>query len=140
MNENFIDTNIFMYAAAKPNEFKDPCLDILSRVQSGELNAAIDTEVFQGILYRYHHINLPDKGADLAWSMMDLGLNVLPVTKKDIEISLYFYQQYQNKGVSPRDIIHAVTMVQNGLETIVSVDKHFDIIKEVQQIAPSDLI
>ena len=51
MNENFIDTNIFMYAAAKPNEFKDPCLDILSRVQSGELNAAIDTEVFQGILY-----------------------------------------------------------------------------------------
>ena len=72
--------------------------------------------------------------------MMDLGLNVLPVTKKDIEISLYFYQQYQNKGVSPRDIIHAVTMVQNGLETIVSVDKHFDIIEEVQRMAPSDLI
>jgi len=42
--------------------------------------------------------------------------------------------------VLPRDIIHAATMVQNGLETIVSVDKHFDIIKEVQRIAPSDLI
>ncbi len=71
---------------------------------------------------------------------MDLGLNVLPVTKKDIEISLYFYQQYQGKGVLPRDIIHAATMVQNGLETIISVDKHFDIIEEVQRIAPSDLI
>ncbi len=71
---------------------------------------------------------------------MDLGLNVLPVTKKDIKISLYFYQQYRNKGVLPRDIIHAATMVQNGLETIVSVDKHFDIIEEVQRIAPSDLI
>ena len=91
MNEYFIDTNIFMYAAGKPHEFKDPCVDILSRVQSGEFNAAIDTEVLQEILYRYHHINLPDKGKDLAWSLMDLGLNVLPVTKKDIEISLYFY-------------------------------------------------
>ena len=72
--------------------------------------------------------------------MTDLGLNVLPVTKKDIKISLYFYQQYRDKGVLPRDIIHAATMVQNGLETIVSVDKHFDIIEEVQRIAPSDLI
>ena len=72
--------------------------------------------------------------------MTDLGLNVLPVTKKDIKISLYFYQQYRYKGVLPRDIIHAATMVQNGLETIVSVDKHFDIIEEVQRIAPSDLI
>ena len=140
MNEYFIDTNIFMYAAGKSHEFKEPCVSLLSRIQSGELNAAIDTEVFQEILYRYHHINLPDKGADLAWSMTDLGLNVLPVTKKDIEISLYFYQQYQEKGVLPRDIIHAATMVQNGLETIVSVDKHFDIIEEVQRIAPSDLM
>jgi predicted nucleic acid-binding protein len=71
---------------------------------------------------------------------MDLGLNVLPVIKKDIEISLYFYQQYRDKGVLPKDIIHAATMVQNGLETIVSVDKHFDIIEEVQRMAPSDLM
>jgi len=71
---------------------------------------------------------------------MDLGFNVLPVIKKDIEISLYFYQQYRDKGVLPKDIIHAATMVQNGLETIVSVDKHFDIIEEVQRMAPSDLI
>jgi len=41
MNEYFIDTNIFMYAAGKPHEFKEPCVDILSRVQSGELKAAI---------------------------------------------------------------------------------------------------
>ncbi|MBW2740444.1 MAG: type II toxin-antitoxin system VapC family toxin [Deltaproteobacteria bacterium] len=51
MNEYFIDTNIFMYAAGKPHEFKQPCVDILSRIQSGELKAAIDTEVFQEILY-----------------------------------------------------------------------------------------
>ena len=72
--------------------------------------------------------------------MTDQGLNILLVTKKDIEISLYFYQQYRDKDVLPRNIIHAATMVQNELETIVSVDKHFDIIEEVQRMAPSDLI
>ena len=49
MDEYFIDTNIFMYAAGKPHEFKEPCIDILSRVQSGKLKAGIDTEVFQEI-------------------------------------------------------------------------------------------
>ncbi|MCD4846439.1 MAG: type II toxin-antitoxin system VapC family toxin [Methanosarcinales archaeon] len=139
MSEYFLDTNIFMYAAGKPHEFKEPCISILSKVQSGELNAAIDTEVFQEILYRYHHINLSDKGVDLAWSMMDIGFDVLPVTKKVVEVSLYFYQQYQNKGISPRDIIHVATMMQNDIKKIVSVDRHFDIIEEVQRIDPSRL-
>ena len=139
MSEYFLDTNIFMYAAGKPHEFKEPCIAILSKVQSGELNAAIDTEVFQEVLYRYHHINLSDKGVDLAWSMMDIGFDVLPVTKKVIEVSLYFYQQYQNKGISPRDIIHVATMMQNDIKNIVSVDRHFDVIEEVQRIDPSRL-
>ncbi len=139
MSEYFLDTNIFMYAAGKPHEFKEPCISILSKVQSGELNAAIDTEVFQEVLYRYHHINLLDKGVDLAWSMMDIGFDVLPVTKKVIEVSLYFYQQYQNKGISPKDIIHVATMMQNDIKKIVSVDKHFDVIEEVQRIDPSRL-
>ena len=89
MDEYFIDTNIFMYAAGKPREFKEPCVDILSRIQSGELNAAIDTEVFQEILYRYHHINLPDKGADLARNMTDLGLNVLPAANSEPQPGKY---------------------------------------------------
>ena len=139
MSEYFLDTNIFMYAAGKPHEFKEPCISILSKVQSGELNAAIDTEVFQEILYRYHHINLSDKGVDLAWSMMDIRFDVLPVTKKVIEVSLYFYQQYQNKGISPRDIIHVATMIQNDIKKIVSVDRHFDVIEEVQRIDPFKL-
>lgn len=29
MNEFFIDTNIFMYAAGRPHEFKEPCVSTL---------------------------------------------------------------------------------------------------------------
>lgn len=139
MAEYFLDTNIFMYAAGKPHKFKEPCVAILSKVASGNLSAAVDAEVFQEIMYRYHHINLADKGVDLAWSMVDIGIDVLPVTKKDIEISLYYYQKYRKWGVSPRDIIHVATMLNNGIEKITSVDKHFDVIEEVNRIDPFDL-
>jgi hypothetical protein len=139
MAEYFLDTNIFMYAAGKPHTYKEPCVTVLSVVATGNISAAVDTEVFQEIMYRYHHINLADKGADLAWSIVDIGLEVLPVTKKDIEISLYFYKEYIKKGISPRDIIHVATMLNNGIEKIISVDKHFDVIEEVDRIDPSDL-
>ena len=139
MTDYFLDTNIFMYAAGKPHKFKEPCVTVLSRVASGDLIAAVDAEVFQEIMYRYHHINLASKGVDLAWSITDLGIEVLPVTKKDIEIALYYYQKYQKSGVSPRDIIHVATMLNSGIGMIVSVDKHFDMIEEVNRIDPFDL-
>jgi predicted nucleic acid-binding protein len=97
MDKYFLETNIFMYAAGKSHEFKEPCVSIISKVHTGKLTASIDTEVFQEVLYRYHHINLSDKGVDLAWSMMDIGLDVLPIIKKEIEISLYLYKIYQKK-------------------------------------------
>ena len=139
MVDYFLDTNIFMYAAGKPHKFKEPCVTVLSSVASGDLSAAVDTEAFQEIMYRYHHINLAEKGVDLAWYITDLGIDVLPVTKKDIEIALYYYQKYQKSGVSPRDIIHVATMLNSGIGMIVSVDKHFDMIEEVNRIDPFDL-
>jgi len=138
--EFFLDTNIFMYAAGKPHKFKEPCIAILSKIASGNMNAAVDTEVFQEIMYRYHHIGLADKGTDLAWGIMELDIDVLPILKKDIEVSLYYYQKYRGDSISPRDLIHAATIRNNGIEKIVSVNKHFDLIEEVDRIDPHKLI
>ena len=140
MTEYFLDTNIFMYAAGKPHKYKQPCIEILSKTASGEINAIVDTEVFQEIIYRYHHINLADKGTDLAWSIMDIGIDILPVTKKDIEVSLYYYQKYGESGITPRDMIHVATMLNNDTSKIISVDKHFDVIDEVERVDPLDMV
>ena len=140
MTEYFLDTNIFMYAAGKPHKYKQPCIEILSKTASDEINAIVDTEVFQEIIYRYHHINLADKGTDLAWSIMDIGIDILPVTKKDIEVSLYYYKKYRKDGITPRDMIHVATMLNNDTGKIISVDKHFDVLEEVERIDPLDIV
>lgn len=136
MTDYFLDTNIFMYAAGKPHKYKQPCIEILSKTESGGINAIVDTEVFQEIIYRYHHIDLADKGTDLAWSIMDIGIDILPVTKKDIEVSLYYYLKYRKDGITPRDMIHVATMLNSDTAKIISVDKHFDVIEEVERIDP----
>jgi predicted nucleic acid-binding protein len=51
MAEYFLDTNIFMYAAGKPQKFKEPCVTVLSSVASGDLSAAVDAEVFQEYVF-----------------------------------------------------------------------------------------
>jgi predicted nucleic acid-binding protein len=49
----FLDVNVFMYSAGAPHPYKDPCVRILSDVETGVLAAAVNTEIFQELLYRY---------------------------------------------------------------------------------------
>lgn len=71
---------------------------------------------------------------------MSIFIDVLPITKKEIELSLYYYQKYQKDSIGPRDIIHVATMLNHDIEMIISVDRHFDLIKEVNRIDPLELI
>jgi len=48
----FLDVNVFMYASGKPHAYKNPCLHILKDVETEALSAAVNTEVFQELLYR----------------------------------------------------------------------------------------
>jgi len=79
----FLDVNIFMYAAGVPHPYKDPCVRILSDVETGVLVAAINTEILQELLYRYSHIKLADKGVQLCRGILEYPLTILPVTKAD---------------------------------------------------------
>jgi predicted nucleic acid-binding protein len=74
----FLDVNVFMYAAGTPHPYKNPCIRILSDVETGVLTATINTEIFQELLYRYYHIGLADKGVQLCKSIMHYPLTVLP--------------------------------------------------------------
>jgi len=47
----FLDTNIFLYAAGRLHPERDACVQILRRVADGTLDATVNTEVIQEILY-----------------------------------------------------------------------------------------
>jgi len=139
MDDLFLDTSIFMYAAGKPHEYKLPCIDILNMVNDRTHDFVIDTEVIQEILYRYHHIGLPESALELAWNVLDLVPVILPVSTEDVKLTLFYYKKYREYNLPPRDCIHLAVMVNNGLKDIVTADRHFDHVEEVNRIDPGDL-
>jgi hypothetical protein len=122
----FLDTNIFMYAAGKPHQYKAPCVRILRDLEQGRLRAVINTEILQEILYRYSHIGLPDKGIDLCRTLLQYPLSVFAVTEADLRTAIDLFDQFRTLGIQPRDAIHAATMQNNNLTRIITVDMHFD--------------
>lgn len=132
----FLDANIFMYAAGKEHRYKQPCIQILKAVESGQLSCVTNVEVLQELLYRYHHIHILNKGIQLCQLILEYPLTLLSVTQSDIQLSLELLAQNQAAGLKPRDAIHAATMQNNNLTQILSADKHFDHIASIHRLDP----
>ncbi len=139
--EFFLDVNVMMYAAGESSEYKESCVNVLHKVQKSDLKVAIDTEIIQELLYRYHSLGLRQEGVKLALYTLRLKPSVLPVTARDVEDSIHLYHKYINNEVPPRDTLHLAVMLNNDIDKIITVDKHFGtVIREVERIDPKTLI
>lgn len=132
----FLDANVFMYAAGADHAYKEPCKQILADVESGSLIAVSNTEVLQEVLYRYHRIQLPDKGLQLCQFILELPLQILPVTVNDIRSAVAILEQFRPISLKTRDAIHAATMQNNQLTRIISADRDFDHLPFVERVDP----
>lgn len=140
MNDFFLDTCIFMYAAGKEHRYKRPCVEILKMARDGPSTFHIDTELIQEILYRYYHLGMIESALELSWSVLDLLPVVHSVSLADVKLALFYHDKYKKLEIAPRDFVHLAVMVNNGLDKIVTADKHFDKFEEVQRIDPIDFI
>lgn len=140
----FIDTNIVMYAVGKEHRHKNVCGRIITKIADGSFYKDVgipvtDAEVFQEILYRYALLGRWETGIFICRHFLDLGLEVLPFDSSGVETMLKLSQAYQGRGIPPRDLVHVAVMMNHGTMRIVSVDSHFDLMKEVKRVAPEEL-
>ena len=130
----FLDTNIFLYAAGRAHPERDACARLLRRVADGSLEATVNTEVVQEILYVLTRRGRRKEGLTLARNVEALFPDLLPVTRDDIREALHLLEEHPRLSV--RDAVHAATMLRNGLQNVASVDADFDQILGIQRIAP----
>jgi len=130
----FIDTNIIMYAYGNNHKYKESCIRILRFVALNEIFGIVNVEVFQEIIYRYASIGKKTEGIEIAKNILKIAQATEPVEKEDIQIALDVFEKYNSLGA--RDALHLATMIKTGLRYIISADKHFDKIKEIQRIDP----
>jgi predicted nucleic acid-binding protein len=135
MSRVFIDTNVPMYAAGKSHHLKEPCQRVILAIAKGELNAVTDTEVFQEILYRYLHLGERKKGFQVFDHFHRLMAgNVLAMEEEDIWKARQLAEQ--NARLSLRDLFHLAVMFRHNITKIVTADKDFDSVPEIQRIDP----
>lgn len=131
----FLDSSVFLYAAGADHPHKAPCVGIVRAVAEGRLDANTSAEVVQEILYVYLRRGLRAEAVRLARNVADLFPALLPVTREDMIGALSLAERYED--VPARDLVHAAVMQNHGLDTIVSVDRHFDQMGELTRVNPA---
>jgi uncharacterized protein len=132
--KTFIDTNIFMYAAGSAHPRREGCTRVLRRVAAGTLEATVNSEVIQEILYVLFRRGRNEEALTLATHVSSLFPDMLPVTRGDILKACELLRSYPKLPV--RDAVHAATMIQNGIHQIISVDLDFDRVEGIRRIEP----
>ncbi len=76
-------------------------------------------------------------GIKLAESVLELFNNILSIEEKDIYLSVSMIKKYER--LLSRDAIIIANMLNNDIGEIISVDKDFDKVSEINRISPEEL-
>jgi len=133
----FLDTCVPIYAAGREHPYKEPCARIVLAVAEGEIEAVSDAEVIQEIAYRFHALRRRGEGLKVAEEFLSLMDRILPITRDDVARSLDLQRAYP--FLSPRDALHVAVMLGAGLDQIVTADRHFDRVEEIERVDPARL-
>ncbi|MBI5955459.1 MAG: type II toxin-antitoxin system VapC family toxin [Chloroflexi bacterium] len=131
-----IDANVPMYAVGADHPLKQPCLAILRDIAEGEIQAVADSDVLQEILHRYTAIQQRRWGIEVVREFVRVVPNVLPVNKVDLLLALDLHAQFE--ALQARDSVHGAVMLNNGIEMIITADRHFDVLPGLRRLDPAN--
>jgi len=132
-----IDANVFIYASGGPHPYRDPCRAILTAIEMGRIDANVDTEALQEVLYVYWYRKQVAVGVQYIDRLLVLFPSPLAVDKAIISGARIVMGTHP--ALDPRDAIHAAVVITHGLEGIISADRGYDAIAGVTRFDPMDL-
>jgi len=133
----FIDANVFLYALGSSHPYKLPCESFLLQVGLRRFQAVTSIEVFQEVLHRCDLKGRRTMGLEAVRRYRVVMEEVWPVTDHDLSVAETVWFDYPDIRI--RDAIHAAVMLNHGLRDIVSYDRHFDRVRGIHRMEPSDV-
>ncbi len=128
----FVDANVFIYAAVA-SEYRDPCLETLDAIASGDAKGRTSTAVLEEVWHLELSGRIPGI-AGLARRAYDALEPLLAVSDEAFRLAL----ELPAKRLGANDRLHAGTCLANGIETIVSADAGFDELELPRRVDPLD--
>lgn len=136
MRRYLIDTNVLIYARGAAHHYREPCRAIVRAAAKEEIQIEASVELIQ----EFAHLLLrrqPDRQDALAEveearSQVRLHAFDNEVLAKGLEL----LRRHPTLGV--RDSVHAATALRAGLAEIISADRIFDGLAELDRVDPAD--
>ncbi len=128
----YIDANIFIYLADKTSEYSKACVRFFEESREAGILLATSVETIQEIVYVGQKLKSFAKNFRLAKYVPELVDFVLPVSQE--VLPLYFELVEKYKKINSADLMHTAVMLRNNIRKIVTFDKDFLKIKEVEVV------
>ncbi len=134
----FVDANIPMYAEGRDHRFKVPSAEFMLAVARRHVDAESDVEVLQEILHRYRAVDRESDGFVVFETFATAVRIFHPIMLADLWECRAILKRH--RGLQPRDAIHAAVMRRNGIRTVVSYDRHFDELPDIERVTPDAVL
>lgn len=132
----FVDTNVPIYAAGRAHPLKEPCVQVLLLAAEHPQAFVTDAEVLQELLHRYLALRLWPQGREAFQRFSEiLQGRVDAVQAVDVQHAAGLADTHQELGA--RDLLHAAVMHRLGVRRIISADKGFDQLPEIERLDPA---
>jgi predicted nucleic acid-binding protein len=127
----YLDANVFALANLNTDLSGDNARILLGNVQNGKLAATTSVLSFDELVWAVKKYRTFEDATSAGEALLHMPrLRILPVETNLLTKALMLMRQYR---LDPRDSIHAASALQENLEVIVSMDGHFDRIKELKR-------
>ena len=125
----YLDSNVFIYAALSVDEIGEKARALLRKVQRGEEQASSSMLTFDELVWAVKKYRSMSEAIAAGEAFLNMPrLTIISVDEAVIRSALDIMRRYE---LDPRDSIHAASALLSKAETIISMDPHFDKIKEL---------
>ncbi len=128
----FVDANIPIYTRL-PSEYREACLEILAAIATGEANGCTSTAALEEVW----HFERSERTPDVVGMVADayaLFKPLLSITDDIFRGALAL----SNTRIGANDRVHVATCLANGIDTMLSADRAFDTVEQLQRVDPLD--
>lgn len=133
----FLDANVPIFAAGREHPLKQPCAEVLRLASDYPMAFITDAEVLQELLHHYLAVRLWVQGRVIFEEFAEIMRGrVEAIHARDVELGAKLASGYPQ--LESRDLIHAAIVDRLGLKYVVSADKGFDRLPNIQRLDPAD--
>lgn len=136
MRRFLYDTSIFVYALGGEHTYREPCREIVRMAAVGDLQGEASGDLLQELVHqRVHRTGDRHGAAEAARNVTKLAW-WHPVEPNDVQRGIDLFEAHDN--LDARDAIFAALAINRGIDAILTTDRAFDEIGDLERIDPTD--